>query len=275
MIIYKITNILNNKAYIGQTMRNLKTRRAEHLRTALNSPWIKHPTPLHKDIKEFGSASFEWEILEVCTSCDHMNERERFYIKLLNTMTPNGYNQTIGGAVDESMSEGVRNKIADAMIKQHQNPEYRARVYPKLKGKIPPNKGIPMSEEQKAKVGAARAATHKVPGYINPNLGQRRTEEQKERIKEGQQGKMASGEKWYKAHANQYTDEVRAKMSAKKKGKKPANTKQVQCIETGEVFNGLTEASTKMQLNRQSIYLQIKGKLKQVGGKYTFRYLSK
>lgn len=84
---------------------------------------------------------------------------------------------------------------------------------------------------------------------------------------------MATGDKWQDAHKDQYTAEVREKMRQKKLGKKPANTKQVLCIETGQVFQGLTEASKELDVNRQSVYLQIKGKLKQVAGKYTFKYV--
>lgn len=272
MIIYKVTNIQNGRLYIGQTWRKLETRRAEHRRAAANI--LKtNPTLFHSALREFGTGNFTWEILEVCTSIDHCNEREKFYIKLLNTIHPNGYNATSGGHIDETMSESVRNKIANSMVIVHKDPEYQSKVYPKLKGLVPPNKGKTMSDEQKAKVSAAKKAIYADPAYINPNLGQKRTEEQKANIKAGQTGKMTSGDKWQEAHKDQYTEEVRKKMRQAKLGKKPANTKKVLCIETNEVFDGLSDAAKTLDVNRQSIFLQIKGKLKQVAGKYTFRYI--
>lgn len=272
MIIYKVTHATSGKTYIGQTLRGLKKRRAEHLRAAANVLDVMYPTPLHSAISEHGSGAFTWEVLEECKSCEHMNERERFYIKLLNTLVPNGYNQTVGGHMNEDMSEEVRRRISDAMVELHKDPEYQARNYPKLKGLVPPNKGVPMSDDQKAKVGAARKAAYAMPGYVNPNLGQTRTEEQKERMKKGREGRLPTGEAWQAAHKDQYTPEVRAKMRAAKLNKKPANTKRVECIETGVVYDGLSEAAAGTGANRQSIYLQIKGKLKTAGGLH-FRYV--
>lgn len=272
MIIYKATNTKNGKVYIGQTIRGLKDRKAEHLRAAGNIKWFRNPSLLHLAISEHGSASFIWEVLEECRDCDHLNDRERFYIKLLNSFTPNGYNQTVGGHMSEEMSEEVRDRIAESMVAVHKNPDYQARVYPKLKGLAPPNKGVPMSEAQKAKVSAAKLAVYADPTYTNPNVGQKRTPEQLENLKKGRDKRaLPTGDRWKESHGEQYTDEVRAKMRAAKVGKKPANTKQVECIETGEVYAGLSEASAATGANRQSIYLQIKGKLKKAGG-FTFRY---
>jgi group I intron endonuclease len=273
MIIYKVTNKINGSSYIGQTLRPLKMRKSEHLRTAQQIERQKYPTPLSLAIREFGSGEFEFEILEVCSSKTDLNTRERFYIKLLDTLVPNGYNQTIGGCIDESMSEEVRSKIANSMRELHKDPEFQANLYPKLKGLTPPNKGVPMTEQQKAKVSAARKAVHLDPTYVNPNVGQKRTGKALKNVQEGHAKRvLPKGDEWTKAHGNQYTEEVRDKMRQAKLGKKPTNTQQVQCIETGEIFAGLTEAAEKMNLPRQSIWMNIKGKVKKVGKKYTFRY---
>ncbi len=274
MIIYKATCSIEGKSYIGQTVRNLTQRKGEHLRAAANISLKLKPTLLQAAISKFGSGAFTWEILEECPSIDHMNEREKFYIKLLSTMTPHGYNQTAGGAMDEFMSETIRERISKSMTENHQDPEYRANLYPQLKGRIPPNKGVPMSEEQKLKVGAARKAAYDVPGYVNPNIGQERTPEQMERLKAGWAKRDLGGEKWHTAHDGQFTPEVREKMRQAKVGKKPANTKQVMCIETGQVFDGLTEAAKALDINRQSIWMQLKGKIKAAGGKH-FKYLER
>lgn len=272
MIIYKATNKKTGKSYIGQTIRGIKRRRSEHLRYAQQIERQKYPTPFHSAIREHGAGSFTWEVLEECSSQDHMNERECFYIKLLGTQVPNGYNQTIGGHMTGDMCEEIRDKIAESMRQTHQDPEYRARVYPKLKDLVAHNKGKTISEEQKAKISEALKAVHADPEYINPNLGTTRTEEQKANIRAGQEGNMATGEAWHEAHDGQYTVEVRAKMRAAKVGKKPANTIKIQCVESGVIYAGLTDAAKGENAPRQSIWLQLKGKLRSAGGK-TFRYL--
>lgn len=275
MIIYKATSLTTGKIYIGQTLRGLKVRKSEHLHTAGNL-LKSRPTLFHSAIRELGSGDFTWEILETCTSCDHLNDRERFYIKLLNAQHPNGYNQTIGGHMDGSMSEEIRDRIASSMVKVHENPEYRSKTYPKLKGLVPPNKGVAMSEKQKRKVSLAKKAVYADPTYINPNIGQFRAGEALENIRKGHETReLPTGEEWLKSHKDQYTAEVRGKMRQAKLGKKPANTNQVLCVETNQVFEGLTEAAKSLNINRQSIFLQIKGKLKRVGGKYTFKYVKK
>lgn len=274
MIIYKVTNNTNGMSYIGQTVRLLTVRKAEHLRAASNVTDVKHPMPVHLAINEFGSANFSWEILETCESKTHLNMRERFYIKLLNTEVPNGYNQTIGGAIDESMSAAVRLKISDSMVELHKDPAYQASMYPKLKGLVPPNKGVAMSDAQKTKVSAAKKAAYADPNYINPNIGQKRTGQALKNVQEGHKRRsMPKGDAWIAAHKDQYTPEVREKMRQKKIGKKPKNTKKIQCVETGQIFQGLTETAKALDINRQSVYLQLKGKLRAVGGKYTFKYV--
>lgn len=131
-----------------------------------------------------------------------------------------------------------------------------------------------MSEEQKVKVSKARRAAYAVPGYINPNVGQKREGEALANLHKAYEKRvLPKGDKWQKVHAEQFMPEVRAKMRQKRLGKKPANTKKVLCLETNRVFNGLSEAAQSLNVNRQSIYFQIKGKLKKVAGKYTFKYV--
>lgn len=274
MIIYKAQSKTTGKIYVGQTIRPLNIRKSEHVRSAANITKVAYPTPFQRAMSLEGSGNFEWEILEICADSAHMNEREKFYIKLLDTLDPKGLNSTSGGYMGADMSEDIRRRIGEGMTKVHQDPAYQARVYPKLKGHAPPNKGVPMSDTQKIKVSAAKKAIYADPEYINPNIGQKRTGATLSNVRDGhKRRKMPKGDAWSAAHAGQYTEEVRLKMRATKLGKKPTNTKQILCIETGQIFNGLTETAQMLGINRQSIYLQIQGKLKKVGGKYTFKYV--
>jgi len=59
-IIYKVTNLINNKIYIGQTTGSLEKRKIKHISCAkLNSNIY-----FHKALNKYGIGSFDWEILE-------------------------------------------------------------------------------------------------------------------------------------------------------------------------------------------------------------------
>lgn len=83
--IYKITNLQNNKIYIGQTIHPDK-RWWEHCQRARTHT---DQYPIHLAISKYGPDNFKMEILEWTEDFD---EREKYWIKTLNTLVPNGYN---------------------------------------------------------------------------------------------------------------------------------------------------------------------------------------
>ena len=88
--IYKITNILNQKSYIGKTIRDPEIRWNEHKQDS------KHPNlPLQRAFKKYGINSFSFEIIEEVKE-ELLDEREKYYIKKFNTYKQ-GYNATLGG----------------------------------------------------------------------------------------------------------------------------------------------------------------------------------
>lgn len=87
-IIYKITNKVNGKSYIGQTRYTLEFRWRQHLHK-------KDNVYFHNAIKKYGAENFSLEVLEEC-DLDKLNSREIFYIAKYNTFE-NGYNLTLGG----------------------------------------------------------------------------------------------------------------------------------------------------------------------------------
>lgn len=87
-IIYKITNKVNGKSYIGQTRYTLEFRWRQHLHK-------KDNVYFHNAIKKYGAENFSLEVLEEC-DVDKLNSREIFYIAKYNTFEE-GYNLTIGG----------------------------------------------------------------------------------------------------------------------------------------------------------------------------------
>ena len=88
MVVYKITNLLNGKVYVGQTQRTLDERINEHLHGSLY---------IDRIMQKYGRENFKDEIIEKCSTLEELNEREIFWIAKFNCKFPNGYNFTDGG----------------------------------------------------------------------------------------------------------------------------------------------------------------------------------
>lgn len=95
--IYKITNKVNGKVYIGQTRYTLEFRWKQHIHK-------KDNTYFHNAIKKYGPDNFQIELLEECP-VEILDSREVFYIAKYNSFK-DGYNLTIGG-------DGKRKIISD------------------------------------------------------------------------------------------------------------------------------------------------------------------
>lgn len=96
-IIYKATNLINGKLYIGQTNRKLETRMKRHLYDAK----IYNKTYFHRAINKYGEENFKWEVIDVALDQDELDSKEKYWIKKLKTYylldNSNGYNMTDGG----------------------------------------------------------------------------------------------------------------------------------------------------------------------------------
>lgn len=90
--IYKITNLINGKIYVGQSQDPAR-RWKEHKWDAFN-PNNNENSAIHKAFVKYGIESFEFTIIGWF---EDYNEKEKYYIKELNTLYPNGYNLTEGG----------------------------------------------------------------------------------------------------------------------------------------------------------------------------------
>ena len=106
--IYKVTNKITGKSYIGQTARTVKERFVEHCSSGNN-------TMLHTNIKLYGKKNFEVSILEQNIESRNLaDEKERFYIEQENTLFPNGYNKATGGVKGHDLNEYSRNKLSES-----------------------------------------------------------------------------------------------------------------------------------------------------------------
>lgn len=104
--IYKITNKINNKKYIGQST-NIKRRKSEHF-TKKCDMVISH------SIFKYGKENFDFEILEECEE-SQLDELEIKYItEYKSTNREFGYNVDNGGNGTGKMSEETKQKISYA-----------------------------------------------------------------------------------------------------------------------------------------------------------------
>ena len=99
-VIYKITNLLSGKSYIGQTV-NFEQRKKDHLKA-------KDNYSIHKALRKYGKENFSWELLEENVPQNLLNEREIYWIKYYNTYF-NGYNETKGGDDGTALVKWIKN----------------------------------------------------------------------------------------------------------------------------------------------------------------------
>lgn len=138
MIIYKTTNKINGKIYIGLDSRN-------------NPKYLGSGTYIKSAIKKYGKENFTKEILQECNSVNELKTAEIYWIKQLNSKAPNGYNLTNGG---------------DGCFGYKHTKETRQKLHNIGLGKQSSNKGKHHSLESKMKmsvshIGKKQSVEHK------------------------------------------------------------------------------------------------------------------
>ena len=194
MIVYKITNKINGKVYIGQTKFAIEKRFAEHCN------W-KCKSLIHKAIQKHGKENFSLELLATCTDRDQLNDAEIYFVDYFQSLSPSGYNLETGGNAQKEVSKETKIKQSIAHIGQ---PGYwtgkklckshKEKLVAERTGK----KRKPHSEEHKAKLSAA----HK---------GKKMSEEACIRMSKAHKGRAP----WNKGRkGNKLSEEHKAKISA-------------------------------------------------------------
>lgn len=117
MIIYLVTNLINQMKYVGQTTRTLKQRKSSHLSSSKKGSTYY----LHRAIRKYGAENFKWEVIYNATSEEELNEKETYFIKEYNTNSQDGYNLTEGGRGIRGWkhSELTKEKIKQCAIKNN------------------------------------------------------------------------------------------------------------------------------------------------------------
>ena len=102
--IYKITNTVNNKVYIGQSI-DIMRRWRQHKQSFES---LTGQRKLIQEVKQYGKDNFTFEIIEEC-KIEELDVKERKYIALFDSYK-NGLNMTIGG---QSGGHGNSKKISN------------------------------------------------------------------------------------------------------------------------------------------------------------------
>ncbi|MDO4778521.1 MAG: GIY-YIG nuclease family protein [Tissierellia bacterium] len=158
MIIYIIKNKINGKVYIGQTIQTFQARMSEHRKKARNNANF----PLYNAINKYGLKSFSFEVLDTANSQQELDEKEIAYIKKYNSLYPNGYNLTKGGAgtFDYKHKEETKmlmSKLKEGMYIGKNNPFYgKNHSKEQIEKWKKERKGTKLSEEHKRKISQTR-----------------------------------------------------------------------------------------------------------------------
>ncbi len=198
MIIYKTTNKINGKSYIGQTVHSLRQRKHGHVSAALS---VRDTTYFHRALRKYGSENFSWEILQECDTIEELNQLEIFYIGYYNTFGNNGYNLTVGGKsglvgfkhTDESkrkMSEAQKGKKLSEETKRRMSKVQKNKVVSKeTRRKISEgHKGFKLPEKVRRKISVALKG--KFTGKNSPLYGKPFSKEHRRRMSEARVGKQ-------------------------------------------------------------------------------------
>lgn len=114
MIIYKITNDINGRVYIGQTTTTLK----ERIRNYKNEyKFDRRHRPILDAMKKYGFEKFHFEVLCECKTREELDFKEREYIKIFNSLcSQNGYNIELGGNGRGKHSKATKEKMSKAQL---------------------------------------------------------------------------------------------------------------------------------------------------------------
>lgn len=215
--IYKITNLLNGKSYIGQS-KDIESRWRNHV-------WrYKYKERdhlfLYQAMRKYGIEHFSFEVLEECEE-EALDDLEIKYIAKYQSF-PNGYNMTAGGNghLGRPMTSEGKAALLKSLVGRPCSEETRRRISEAQKGKV-------ISDEQRALISEFNKKRWQDPEYRAKMAAVRKahkhSEETRRKMSESQKGKKMSKEAVQKTReanlGRKFTEEHRRKLSDSHIGK--------------------------------------------------------
>ncbi len=108
MVVYRVTNTVNGKVYVGRTVQSVNSRWRQHV-----SDVRRYTFPLHNAIRKYGPDAFIVKILYHAKTREELFKMETFFIVLHQSyLHENGYNMTLGGDGGEVPNAATRAKMS-------------------------------------------------------------------------------------------------------------------------------------------------------------------
>ena len=222
--IYKITNLVNGKVYIGQAV-DIEERWKEHKRNYKRLNQI-----LYKAMRKHGIKNFSFEILILCEE-EFLNLMEIYYIEKYNSYAyakdSKGYNMTLGGGGSSGFKHTKKAKIK---ISKNQ-------------------RGKKLSEEHRKNISKG-------------GLGKKHTEETKRKMSEAKKGKVMSEETKQKLReikkGFKHTEEAKRKISEAQMGAKHHMARKTYC--DGIIFDTVKACAEYYEVNVETMRGWLKGR---------------
>ena len=277
-VIYKITNDINGKVYIGQTKRGFDKRyqasgsdaeRVYKYHKRLKEHNRNYNVHLFNAMEKYGWENFSVEKeFDIAETKEELDKLEIKYISEYSSDV-NGYNSESGGHQGKPNKES-RKRMAKFgekngfFGKNHsaETREYLSTVRKgKYKGSENPNYGNRWSEEQK------RALSEKKKGVPSPNKGRKMPMEFCIKNSISHKGLLVGekhpryGKHWDEAHKQAQSDRMRGRYT----GSENSNAKTVVCVTTGECFKTINDGAEKYGISPTGISACLHGKRAHAG----------
>lgn len=202
--LYRLTNQVNGKIYIGQSS-DISKRWSDHKAA------VKHNRPtqiIHHALLKYGIDKFDWDVIATCQTWDDANELETILVSQYEShiSTGKGYNSTRGG-YNAPKTEEWKQKISNVLMGHEVSKETRDKISKVQIGKVLSNetknkisafnKGKKVSEETREKLSKINLGNKNCLGKKN-GLGHFHTEEAKKKIGDASRGKTTKykGKTW-------------------------------------------------------------------------------
>ncbi len=211
-VIYKATNLVNGKMYIGKS-KNFDERKKSHRRDTKNGDQVY----FHRALRKYGTENFDWQVIDQAETDQELDDKEKYWVQFYKSFDPQfGYNLTKGGD-GGSPNEETRRKIGTANKGKIRSIEVKEKLSVSHRGCRNNNYGKSPSYSTRKKLSLALLGCHP-------------TEETRQKMSESQKIRF---------HNHPYTEEEKLRKSCvlKGKSKSPAEQDRLRSLRKGTTIS--------------------------------------